>query len=299
MCGLVLTFTFLPAIADAPHSASLLGSKDDLSRQECVTHLPQRVISLAPSLTEIMFDLGAGHTLVGRTARCDEPPEALNVKDVGEYLSPDLERIMSLRPDLVLAPETGMRKEVVARLAGLGVPVFVDASHTLDDIVSSVKRLGLILGRDAEAKAVLTRFRQRRQAVAERVAHTARPVTLLAVGIRPLVVAGGKSFIGSLIREAGGVNVAEHAAIPFPKFSMEQVLRHDPDLIIVLNKECRGQECADRWHMHQELKAVKRKLIYELDADLIARPCPRIIDALERLAALLHPEAFGKGDPSK
>ena len=269
--------------------------EDDLSRQVCVPAFPKRVISLAPSLTEIVFDLGAGHPLVGRTERCNEPPEALKIQDIGAYLNPDLERIIALRPDLVLSPEAGMRKEVVNRLTELGIPTFVDNSNSLDEIVHTVNRLGTILGRESDAKAVVQQFQQRRQAVRERVAHVSKPLILFAVGIRPLVLAGGRSFIGSLIREAGGVNVAEEAAVPYPKFSMEEVARRDPDIIVVLNKECRDDECFNEWQRHQALSAVRNNQVYELDADLIARPSPRIMDALEQLAAILHPEIFGSG----
>ncbi len=271
--------------------------EDDLSRQVCVSAFPKRVISLAPSLTEIVFDLGAGHMLVGRTARCNEPPEALKIQDIGAYMNPDLERIIALRPDLVLSPETGMRKEVVDRLTDLGIPAFVDNSNTLDDIVHSVNRLGTLLGKESDAKTVVQQFQQRRQAVREQVSHAGKPIIVFAVGIRPLVLAGGRSFIGSLIREAGGVNVAEEAAVPHPKFSMEEVARRDPDIIIVLNKECRDDECFNEWQRHQDLRAVRNNQIYQLDADLIARPSPRIMDALEQLAAVFHPGVFERGLP--
>jgi iron complex transport system substrate-binding protein len=98
-----------------------------------------------------------------------------------------------------------------------------------------------------------------------------------------------------LIREAGGVNVAEDAAVPYPKFNMEEVAKRDPDIIIVLNKECRGDECFDEWQRHQALSAVRNNQVYELDADLVARASARIIDALEQLAGIFHPEIFGKG----
>jgi iron complex transport system substrate-binding protein len=281
-----------PVKADNVHKVCV---EDDLSRRVCVSAFPKRVISLAPSLTQMVFDLGAGHTLVGRTARCDQPPEALKIREIGAYMSPDLERIIALRPDVVLSPETGMRKEVVDRLTELGIPTFVDSSKTLDDIVHSIDRLGTILGRKSDAISVVQQFQQRRQAVRQRVDHVNKPLILFAVGIRPLVLAGGRSFIGSLIREAGGVNVAEDAAVPHPKFSMEEVARRDPDIIIVLNKECRDDECFNEWQRHRDLRAVRNKRIYQLDADLIARPSPRIMDALEQLAAILQPKLSGSG----
>jgi cobalamin transport system substrate-binding protein len=294
ICGLIVSaiLLMLPAAAEPAPKVCV---EDDLSRQVCVPAFPKRVISLAPSLTEIVFDLGAGHTLVGRTARCNKPPEALKIQDIGAYMNPDLERIIALRPDLVLSPETGMRKEVVERLTELGIPAFVDNSNTMDEIVHSINRLGKILGRESEANTVVQQFQQRRQAVRGRVDHVSKPLILFAVGIRPLVLAGGRSFIGSLIREAGGVNVAEEAAVPYPKFTMEEVARRDPDIIVVLNKECRGDECFNEWQRHHALSAVRNSQIYQLDADLVARASARIMDALEQLAAIFHPEIFGKG----
>lgn len=294
ICGFAVSaiLLMLPAAAEPAPKVCV---EDDLSRQVCVPAFPRRVISLAPGLTEIVFELGAGHTLVGRTARCNEPPEALKIQDIGAYLNPDLERIISLSPDLVLSPETGMRKEVVDKLTELGIPAFVDNSQTLDEIVHSINRLGTILGRESEANTIVQQFQQRRQATRDRVDHISKPLVLFAVGIRPLVIAGGRSFIGSLIREAGGVNVAEDAVVPYPKFNMEEVARRDPDIIIVLNKECRGDECFNEWQRHQALSAVRNNKVYELDADLVARASARIIDALEQLAAIFHPEIFGKG----
>jgi iron complex transport system substrate-binding protein len=130
--------------------------------------------------------------------------------------------------------------------------------------------------------------------MADLVADAAKPRILFAIGVRPLVVAGGKSFIGSLIREAGGVNVAEDAPIPYPRFSMEEVIRHDPDLIVVANKECSGAECSNQWKAHKTLGAMRNDKIYEMDADLMTRPSLKIMDALEQLAAIFHPELFGK-----
>ena len=275
-------------------AASQVCVQDDVPSQVCVTPFPQRVISLAPSLTETLFDLGAGQALVGRSARCNDPKEALAVSIVGAYMSPDLERIMSLRPDLVVSPEKGMREDFAGRLTGLGIPVFVDNSNSLDDIIRMVQRLGKLLGKQAQADAVVKRIQERRKAVAERVSHSRKPLVLFAVGTRPLVVAGGKTFMGSLIREAGGVNVAEKSRVLYPRLSMEEVIRHDPDFIIVLNKDCTGHDCVDQWQVHQDLKAVRERHIYQVDADLMARPCPRIIKALEQLTDILHQAASEK-----
>jgi len=236
-----------------------------------------------------MFALRSGDMLVGRTLRCNQPSEAAGIPDVGGYMTPDLERLMALRPDLVLSDRAGIRKEMVARLAALGIPVYVDDSRSLDAIGQLMATLGILLSREAEAAALLAEFDQRRSRIRDRVGKSRRPSVLFSVGSRPLVAAGGKSFIGSLIREAGADNIAEGESLPFPRFSVEEVIRKDPDYIMVLNKECQDAECLELWRRYPELKAVLNGRVFPMDADLLARPSPRIVDGLEQMAAIFHP----------
>jgi len=264
--------------------------RDDLGRQVCVSGVLKRLISFAPSLTEIIFALGAENSLVGRTSRCSRPREASRIQEIGAYLNPDLERVMALRPDLVCATKTGVREELVHRLSELRIPVFVDDSRSLDDICLLLKRLGTLLGRETEADKLVQEFQKRREVIRRRIEGAVKPSVLFAVGVRPLVVAGGKSFLGALIREAGGQNIAENESIPFPRYSFEEVNKRDPDLILVLDKECRDEECLDQLRRYSTLRAVTNSRVYSMDADLMARPAPRILEGLELLAAIFHPE---------
>lgn len=265
---------------------------DDLHRQVCVRKTPERVVSFAPSLTEAVFALDAGDLLVGRTRRCNYPEAVTKIREIGSYTRPDIERVIAPRPDLVITTKDGARPEAIERLADLGVPVFIDDSRSLDDVCHLVMRLGKLLSREAEASRIIGDIQQRRHKMSARLGTAQRPSVLLAVGTRPLVVAGGKSFIGALIREAGGANVAEYVAFPFPRLSMEEVITKDPEIILVLDKECRDTECSDEWRQHQLLQAVRNGRIHPLDADVMARCSPRIIEALEQLARLLHPSLF-------
>jgi iron complex transport system substrate-binding protein len=274
---------------------------DDLSRSVCVSALLPKVVSTAPNLTEIVFALNAGGLLAGRSTNCNRPPEARQIGDIGAYMNPDPERILSSQPQLVLATRENVRKELVQRLERLGIPVFVTVSDDLVDIFDLIRRLGVLLGRETEAQTLVEHLRTRREALRHRLAGTEKPSVLFAVGIRPLVVAGGKSFIGSLIRDAGGANIAESAPIAFPKFSIEEVIRKDPQIILLLDKECPDRnECVKDWARYPGLTAVKTGRIHALDADLMARPSPAIIEALEKLADLIHPvvadEALNKAD---
>jgi iron complex transport system substrate-binding protein len=265
---------------------------DHLSHNVCLSRAPRRVISLAPSLTETLFALNAGSLLVGRSARCNYPPEASQVPVVGAYMSPDLERVMDSKPDLVIAPKAGIKNEVLTRLARLDIPVFVDDSRNLDDIRDLVRKLGLLLDRETEAERIIEQFDQRRTSAQQLIRTQPTPLVLFAVGSSPLVVAGGKSFLGSLIREAGGKNIAENERIPFPKLSIEEVLRKDPDIILVLDKECTSDRCIEGWRRHRRLKAVRAGRVYVMEGDLMARPSPRIVEGLWQLTKILHPEAF-------
>lgn len=263
---------------------------DDLSRRVCITSPPERVVSLAPSMTEMVFAMGAGTVLVGRTERCNRPAEARKVGIVGAYMRPDLERVIAARPDLVLTTSRSARKEFVYRLEELGMPVFVSNSGDLDDISSLVTRLGKLLSRTEAARTIVEAFERDRRIISELVIKRREPTVLLVVGMHPLVVAGGKSFVGSLIREAGGLNIAESASSAYPKLSMEEVIRKDPDLILFFNKECPDEQTfLQRWSRFPSLRAVRHRRVHALDADLMARPTPDIARGLAQLVRIFNP----------
>ena len=274
-------------------SANVVCVKDSLGALVCVQESPKRIVSLAPSLTELVFELKAGSRLVGRTTKCNIPEAAKAVTNIGSYGSPDFEKLMSVRTDLVLAPKTGIRPEFIQHLKSLGVPVYVDDSSNIEQIEETINNVGKLLGSDDEASRIVNDIRVRRRTIKKLTDTVAKTTVLFVIGIRPLVVAGGRSFLGSLVREAGGSNIAENTTVEYPKFSIEEVVRCDPDLILMLDKECRGKECVNQWKDFSHLKAVKNKRVYELDADLMARPGVRTIEGLEKLVAFLHPEIPG------
>lgn len=290
LLGIVMVLgVCLTAESGADQSETQLCATDSLGRRVCISQAPSRIISLAPSLTEMVFMLGAGERLVGRTSICNQPPEARSVEEVGPYMHPNMERIISLRPDLVLAPRMGLQKVVADQLTDLGIPVFVDDSGDLDAIIDLVMRLGSLLDCKEQAERIVSEARQHRAALVRRLAAVkGRPSLLFVVGLRPLVVASGKSFLGALIREAGGVNIAEGAPRPFSRFSLEEVIRQDPDIIIVLNKECQGEQCLRAWRRYPALKAVQKDAIHIVDADLMTRPTPNLVHALDLLIEILH-----------
>lgn len=273
--------------------------KDSMGVHVCLHDTPKKIISLAPNLTELVFELGAGSRLVGRTARCNFPHEAKNVPDIGAYMKPDFEKLAAARPDLVLAPKTGIRPELIDRLRRLKIPVYVDDSLNIEDIRNVITNVAKLLGKENEAGQILDDMQSRRDRIDKLLKGKEKTTALFVVGVRPLVVAGSKSFLGSLIREAGGVNIAESVDVEYPKFSIEEVIRADPDVILILDKECHGEECFNQWKNHHYLKAVHKNRIYELDADLMSRPGVRTIEGLEKLSALLHPNVPGTPEISR
>ncbi len=272
---------------------------DDLGRRVCASNPELRLITLAPSLTETIFALGCGQLLRGRTQRCNQPAEALEVPIVGRYMRPDIEKILAQKPDLVLCTKAGTGIDLVNRLESFGISVFVNDSQSVDAVPELVTVLGKLLRREASAKRIVDDLKRRRESLRKRLARMRRPSVLYLVGVRPLIAAGPSSLLGAALAEAGGENVVTSASISYPRISIEHIIRTDPDVILILNKECPPDvDCLTDLHGLDTLSAVKKGRVVNLDADLMARPSPKIMDALETLAAILHPEALAKSyDP--
>ncbi|MHB8202874.1 MAG: ABC transporter substrate-binding protein [Desulfomonilaceae bacterium] len=283
-------FTFLENIWS--ESGPVKCVKDSLGETVCVRRPQPRVVSLAPSLTELIFALKAGSRLVGRTTKCNIPEAAKKVTDVGAYTTPDFERVMAVRPDLVFAPRIGIRPEFIERLKSLKIPVYIDDSSNIEEIEQLVNNVGKLVGAENEADRIVNDIKIRRAKITKLMRGHEKPTVLFVIGIRPLVVAGGKSFLGALVREAGGSNIAEFTAVEYPKFSIEEVIRRNPDIIFMLDKECQSDDCVKQWKDYGYLKAIRNNRVYVLDADLISRPGSRTIEALEKLAEFLHPDIF-------
>ncbi len=267
--------------------------QDDLGKTVCAKKDLKRIVSFAPSFTELVFSLGAGDLLVGRSARCNFPREAQKVQVVGGYMRPDLERTIALNPDLVLTTKraAGKEMEMVHRLEALGIPVFVAESQNIDEILTVTAKLGKLLSRESQADTLIADARKRRSFLKKRLSGLRKPKVLFVVGTRPLVVAGGDSFLGAIVREAGGINVLEKTFTLYPRLSMEEVIRKDPQVIVVLNKDCKKRErCFERWLGLTHLQAVKNDRMHILQADLVARPSLKIVEAVETLASIIHPE---------
>jgi len=266
---------------------------DDLDRKIYLAKAPTRIVSLAPSITEVLYAIGSSQELVGVTQYCDYPPEARLKPKVG-YTHPNLESIVALQPDLVLAPREFLRADFLSKLEQLKISTFIFDAKTIEDVLSHIQTLGRMLGRSASADALAAQMRQRITEIKTRTAALPHPRVLYVLNSEPLITAGPGSFIDQLIKLAGGTNVAARAKTPYPRLNMEEVLKEDPELLIFPVGKAEGIPDSEQqvWKRWATLSAVKHGRFHHIPSDLLNRPGPRIVQGLETLARTIHPNAF-------
>jgi len=255
---------------------------------------PVRVVSLAPSLTEIVFALGRGDWLVGVSDFCDYPPPARALPRVGGILTPNLERIVQARPGLVLVTAEGNSMEGVAPLTRLGLPVFMVRPEGIRGVLESMAVLGRALQAEARASALAGEILQQLDHIRDRVQGRGRPRVLYLLWANPLMAVAPGTYIHDLMETAGGLNVVQDRTVPYPRIGWEQVLAWAPE-VIVLPEHREGERQALPAEMQRAWRtvpAVRANRVVSLPSDSIHRPGPRIVEGVERLARAIHPEAF-------
>jgi iron complex transport system substrate-binding protein len=264
---------------------------DDLDRKLYLANPPKRIVSLAPSITEILFAIGAENEIVGVTDFCNYPPAALEKPKVG-YSQPNLEALVALEPQLVLAPPSFLRADLLAKLEQLKIPTFVLESKTMEGIFGHIQLLGRMVGRAPEANALTAGMRKQVSNLTKKVEGRPRPTLLYVLSSEPLITVGPGSFIHHLIELAGGRNAAERANAPYPRLTMEEVLTQNADILLFPIGEFEGvpQAEQDRWKRWTTLRAVQTGKLFQVQADFLNRPGPRVIEGLRHLVTLLHPD---------
>jgi len=289
IAALFLALLLLPTLAPA---RTLV---DQAGRSVVLPERPQRVVALAPSITEVVYALGRQELLKGTTQYSDDPPVAKELPRVGSYVRLDVEKILALKPDLCLAIKDGNPLHSVTRLEALGIPVYVVDPHNLAGIIGMITGLGEVLGAGDQAAQITSAMQARAGRIAARLTPTtSRPRVFFQIDASPIVSAGRGSFIDELITLAGGRNLAAGAE-GYPRFSWEEVLRLDPEVAIVASM-AGGFSVADLqagWRKWPSLTAVKNQRLHVIDASLVDRPTPRLLDGLEAFARIIHPEIFG------
>jgi len=269
--------------------------KDDLGRTVKLPEQVRRIVSLAPSATENLFAIGAGRLVVGVTSACDYPPQVKKLPQVGDFMKPSLERIAALKPDLIIVVSSTIPKAIADDLqARAKVPVFVFQPQTVSSLLRGLLKLGELTGQKRRAQKLVAELERRLKGVERKVAGKPRPKVVVEVSPPPsLMVAGPRTFIDDAVRLAGGENAFGDAPQPFPLISLEALAAKDPDVYIVAAKGKTGKQLLDevkRRSGFANLRCVRNGRVYGIDPDLIFRPTPRLIEGIERLARLFHPE---------
>jgi iron complex transport system substrate-binding protein len=267
---------------------------DELGRKVMIAHPPQRIISIAPSVTEILFALDLGERIVGVSSYCNYPPEAKRKERVGGYINPSMEKIVALHPDLVIQTADGDLKTFVDRVASLGIPIYITNPRSVTEVMDSILRIGEVTFTSQGAQNLVGSMRQKIQDIQRRVQGQPQPRVLHAMSVDPLISSGKGTFVHDLILLSGGKNVAENARGKHPQLSMEEVMARDPEVILLsaMLSSDSLQEQKKWWQRWREISAVRSGRIYAVEADLILRPSPRIVRGLKEVARALHPELF-------
>jgi iron complex transport system substrate-binding protein len=284
-------FMLCAALACAPLSfaGTQISLTDDLGRKVTLPRIPERIVSLAPSITETLFAIGAGGQVAGVTDYCTYPGEAHTKPRVGGMINPSIEAIVGLHPDLIILSMEGNVRDDFRKLTGLGIPVFVTNPRTLHQIYQSITTLGTLTGREQEAARLVDTMQNRERHVVAPMRQRIEPTVLLIVSLQPLMVAGSGTFLSELMTLAGGRNLAASSPSTYPQFSREAVVDGNPDVLIVLSDAGgQGTDVITQYPEWRDLKAVRNGRVFRVDPDILSRPGPRATEGLELLARLFH-----------
>jgi len=266
---------------------------DDAGRTVALERPATRVISLIPALTDMIIEFGAADRLIARTDY-DAHPSLAHLPSAGGGLTPSMEWLVTLRPDLVLAWPDQASRAVVERLESLGVPAYTARPETIADVWRSLDAVGRLLGMTAEAAATQALMQAALDSVNVATAGRPRPGVLYLVGWDPPRTVSRGTFIHELIEAANGDNLFGDIETGWPEISLEAIVRRDPDVVIIAQGEVAGAatQRLSRLPGWRDLSAVRTGRVHEVDPDVFNRPGPALARAARILAALLHPDAF-------
>lgn len=280
---LVLLFCILALPASAAISV-----RDDYGNLVQLQKPAQRVIAMAPHVTELLFAAGGGEHIVGVVSYSDYPEAARRIQLIGDNREVDLERVIALKPDLLVIWLHGSSMSQVEQLKKLGIPIFYSEPHKLNDIPSSLERLGQLLGTEKEAQRAAAELRQKIAALAQQYANRP-PVTLFyQVWDRPLYTLNGEHIVSDAIRLCGGENIFAKLKVTAPIVGIEAVLQENPEVIIGSAEKSPSDGGVKMWQRYPSMTAVQRDNLFLLDGNLLNRAGPRMISGTVALCEKLE-----------
>jgi len=267
---------------------------DDGGRSVRLKQPAQRIVSLTPHMTELLFAAGAGEHIVGTVEYSNFPLAARRIARIGDNAQLDLERIVALKPDLIVVWKSGNAQRQLDKLLRLGIPVYYNEPRRLADIARAIEQLGRLAGTDAVALPAAQAFAAREAGLRQRYAGRAQVTVFYQIWDKPLMTVNGDHLISDVIRLCGGRNVFAGLKLLTPQISTEAVLAADPEAIFGMTAEAGQAENLDEWKRWPRLKAVARGALFAIHADLISRNTPRILDGAEQLCAQLDAARAGR-----
>lgn len=276
---------------DAPASPAVPESRtvmDDLGRTVELKGEVRRVVSLAPNVTELIFAAGGGDRLVGVTSFCNFPEEAKSIAKIGDTMNPNMEAIVALRPDIVFVSTASQVEAFTKTLEQNGILYYATNPTTLDGVLHNIRQIAEIFGTTDKAEPVISSLRERIGKVWSKTGPAEKVRVFVQISREPLFTIGRDSFLNEPLVKAGAYSATADIETAFPRLSKESALALRPEVIILSDSE----DNREPNEVFRNSPAVKNGRVYRIDADLISRPGPRLVDALEQLAAMLHPELF-------
>jgi iron complex transport system substrate-binding protein len=285
------------ALIAAPAHALVV--RDMLGHEVTLAKPPVRIVSLVPAVTEIIYALGAEDRLAGRTDYCEFPAAAKSKPSVGGMVNPSLETLVALKPDLVIATNEGNREETFQQVARLRIPVYLVHATRLSALLDMIARLGELTGREAAVGPLTDGLQQRVSAVRRAVAPFPRPRVLYVIWPEPLIVPGRASLLTELIDVAGGESVTGVQEQAYVRFSVEAAVALAPQVIVLADHasanggaSSAGRPEPEKWRRFASVPAIRAGRLHSVDLSILHRYGPSVVDGLERLARIIHPEAF-------
>ncbi len=273
---------------------------DQAGRTITIKSMPQKIVSLAPSNTEILYALGLGDKIVGVTNYCNYPPEAKQKPSIGEFSTPNIEEVVAKSPDLVLAANIHISK-IVPQLEARGLTVLILDPKTIDQVLEAITLVGQVTGKEKEAKTLTSSMQQRVKAVTDKtgmLSQEQKSSACFIVWHDPLMIAGGGTLQDELIGKGGGVNIVNTLNLKpgYPALSLETFIAANPAVIIVGVGMGDGEDKPLQFiQTESRLKDIPARInnrVYAINQDIAGRAGPRIVDALEQFAKFIHPELF-------
>lgn len=271
-----------------PAAAWPVTVEDDRGAKVTVDAPVERVVSLAPFITELIFAAGAGDRLVAVSEHSDYPDAARDLERIGNAFNVNLERLLAARPDLVISWRTGVDPRTVARLETMAIPVFVLEPRDIQGVASALRRIGRLLGSGDAANRRAREFTKAVEEIRERYAGRAAVSVFYQISRQPLMTLNGQHMVTAILDLCGGTNIFQ-ALVPIaPTVNREQVLERDPDAILISGTRGQSSESVDYWRRYPSMKAVRHDNVYAVDGDLLNRQTPRLVDGARQVCEVLE-----------